>query len=151
MAEYEIRRVANDATLADAHDVRRTVFVEEQGVPEPVEMDDEDGAARHVVAYDGESPVGTARLREPEPKLAKIERVAVRPSHRGAGLGRELLYALEDLARRDRMDEAVVHAQTRVEGFYRTLGYETVSDVFEEAEIPHVEMRKPLGRDSWTC
>lgn len=151
MADYDIRRVSGDATLADAHAVRRAVFIDEQGVSEAEEMDEKDPEAVHVVAYDDELPVGTARLREPEPGIAKIERVAVRESHREAGLGRELMYAVEDLARLDGMDEAVVHAQIRVEEFYEKLGYETVGDTFDEAGIPHVEMRKGLVRDSWTC
>lgn len=150
--DVEIRRVAGDGdALADAHAVRLAVFVEGQGVPEEIEIDGEDDDARHLVAYDGETPVGTARLREPDPGVAKVERVAVVESHRGRGIGRRLMYDLEDLARGEGMDEAVLHAQTAVEEFYEALGYETTSDVFEEAGIPHVEMRKALIRDSWTC
>lgn len=151
MADYDVRRVSGEATLADAHAVRRAVFIDEQGVSEAEEMDEKGPEAVHVVAYDDETPVGTARLREPEPGIAKIERVAVRESHREAGLGRELMYAVEDLARLDGMDEAVVQAQTRIQGFYEGLGYRTTSDTFEEAGIPHVEMEKVLVRDSWTC
>jgi len=151
MTEIEVRRVAGDASLADAHAVRRAVFVEDQGVPEDVEMDGLDPEAWHLVAYAGTEPVGTARLREPDPGVAKVERVAVREAYRSQGLGRRLVHDLEDLARREGMDEATLHAQTTVEEFYESLGYETVSDVFDEADIPHVEMRKALVRDSWTC
>jgi predicted GNAT family N-acyltransferase len=151
MPPFDIRRVADGADLEDAHAVRHTVFVEEQDVDEAIEWDGHDEAATHLVAYDGETPVGTARLREPDPGVAKIERVAVLEAYRKRGLGRALMHELEDLAREAGMDEALVHAQTRVEAFYRRLGYETVSDVFDEAGIPHVEMRKSLGRDSWTC
>jgi predicted GNAT family N-acyltransferase len=52
--------------------------------------------------------------------------------------------AAEDAAREDGATEAVLHGQRRVEGFYTSIGYETVSDEFEEAGIPHVEMRKNL-------
>lgn len=151
MADFEVRRVAGSASIEDAHAVRRTVFVEGQGVPEAIEMDGLDADAWHIVAYDGDEPVGTARLREPDPGVAKIERVAVRKDYRGQGLGRLLMHELEDVAREQGMDEAVLHGQTVVEGFYESLGYETVSDVFYEADIPHVEMRKQLVRDSWTC
>jgi predicted GNAT family N-acyltransferase len=151
MGDWDIRRVEDGATIADAHAVRRAVFVEGQDVPEAEEMDGRDAEARHLVAYDGETPVGTARLREPDPGLAKIERVAVRESVRGQGLGRRLMREIEDLARQAGMDEAHLHAQTAVEEFYANLGYETVSGVFEEAGIPHVEMHKGLVRDSWTC
>jgi predicted GNAT family N-acyltransferase len=151
MAEFDLRRVDGTATLEDAHEVRREVFIEGQDVAETEEMDGLDDEAWHLVAYDGDVPVGTARLREPDPGVAKVERVAVREHYRGQGLGRALMHELEDLASEQGLTEAVLHAQTHVESFYVDLGYETTSDVFEEAGIPHVEMRKHLVRDSWTC
>jgi len=154
----ELRQIPGEATLADAHAVRRTVFIDEQGVSEAEEMDGRDGDAVHVVAYalaqqkedttpDGAPtgrPVGTARLRVPEPGIAKPERVAVLKSCRGAGVGRRLMQAIEDNARVQGCARAHLHAQTTVESFYRDLGYETTSDVFLEANIPHVEMEKKL-------
>jgi predicted GNAT family N-acyltransferase len=151
MSEPAIRRVDHGATLADAHAVRRAVFIEGQGVPEAEEMDGKDGAATHLVAYDGDRPVGTARLREHAPGVAKIERVAVRQPFRGQGVGRLLMREVEDLARGGGMDEAILHAQTRVVDFYADLGYTRTGQVFDQAGIPHIEMRKALVRDSWTC
>jgi predicted GNAT family N-acyltransferase len=60
-----------------AHDIRRSVFVQEQEVPESVEFDDRDEDARHFVASVDSEPAGTARVRFPEPETAKVERVAV--------------------------------------------------------------------------
>jgi predicted GNAT family N-acyltransferase len=145
MTTYDLRTVPGEGAIADAHAVRRAVFIEEQDVSEAEEMDGRDADAFHVVVYDreGDRPVGTARLRAVDGH-AKVERVAVREAYRGEGLGRRLMGVLEARARRDGHDEVILHAQTDVEGFYRALGYETVSDVFYEAEIPHVEMRKDL-------
>ncbi|MFT4881633.1 MAG: putative GNAT family N-acyltransferase [Salinirussus sp.] len=142
---YDVRTVPGDGAIADAHAVRRAVFIEGQGVSEAEEIDGRDADAFHVVVYDREDgrPVGTTRLREVD-SHAKVERVAVRAAYRGAGLGRTLMDIVEGRARRNGHDEAVLHAQTDVEGFYRALGYETVSGVFTEAAIPHVEMRKKL-------
>jgi predicted GNAT family N-acyltransferase len=145
MTDYEIRRVGDGATLFHAHAVRRAVFIAEQGVPEAIEMDGADEEATHVVAYDpvrGHA-VGTARLRSVDGH-AKVERVAVHANHRGDGLGTQLMDAIERVARTQGHDESHLHAQTAVEPFYRSLGYETVSDTFEEAGIPHVEMVKRL-------
>lgn len=169
-----LHRVPGEATLADAHTVRRAVFIREQGVSEADEMDGRDGDASHVVAYAppaGESgstetgvsesgdsprqsgprgddhglrPVGTARLRVPEPGVAKPERVAVLGAYRGEGIGRRLMRAVEQDAREQGCERACLHAQTAVESFYRDLGYRTTSNVFEEADIPHVEMEKTL-------
>lgn len=145
MVSIRIRRLDEGASLADAFDVRTRVFIEGQDVSEELEMDGKDEAARHVVAYEGEKPVGTARLRSPDPGVAKIERVAVLDDYRHSGVGTALMDAIEEVAREEGLDRAVLHAQTRVEPFYAKLGYERTSDeVFEEADIPHVEMAKPL-------
>jgi len=145
MPDVRIEIVAGGGDLSDAFAVRRDVFVDEQGVDEAVEIDGRDDECVHVVAYDGDHPVGTARLRTVGDDTGKVERVAVRRERRGEGLGRELMTTVEDLARERDLNRIVLHAQTTVEAFYRNLGYETVSDEFEEAGIPHVEMTKRFG------
>ena len=150
-----VRRVETDDELADALAVRRTVFVDEQGVPPDLETDafDDPDAATHFVAYDGDAAVGAARLRPYEgeetddgepPMRAKVERVAVRAERRGEGWGARLMDAVEAEARRSGFEGLVLHAQTPVEGFYRARGYRTVDEEFEEAGIPHVEMVRTL-------
>lgn len=140
----EVRRIDGDAGLEDALLVRRAVFVEEQGVPEHRELDGRDDTATHFVAYDGERPIGAARLREYDAARAKVERVAVMPDERGQGLGRDLMAAVEDHAATEGYDEVMLHAQVPVVAFYETLGYEVTSEEFEDAGIPHREMRKSL-------
>lgn len=145
MDDYEIRRLDWPAARDDAYAVRHEVFVEEQGVPEAIELDGEDPQAAHLVAYDsGGSPVGTARVRVLEDGTAKAERLAVRAAHREQGVGRRLMARLEDIAREHGCSRVRLHGQTRVEEFYASVGYEPVSDEFEEAGIPHVEMVKTL-------
>jgi len=140
----EVQRIPGDGTLSDAYAVRRAVFIEEQDVPESLEMDGKDEDATHFVLLDGTSPVGTARLRMPDGALAKPERVAVRSAYRGRGLGRRLMELVESEARAHGCPRATLHAQTRVVDFYERLGYEVTSEQFEEAGIPHVEMEKKL-------
>jgi predicted GNAT family N-acyltransferase len=146
VSRYEIRRVTDEDALADALAVRRAVFVDEQNVPEAIEMDDHDATATHFLARDSarDEPVGTARLRFPGETTGKAERVAVLRQYRGEGLGERLMERVEAAAREQGRSRMTLHAQTHVEGFYTTLGYETVSDVFYEADIPHVEMVKYL-------
>jgi predicted GNAT family N-acyltransferase len=127
---------------ADAVAVRRTVFVEGQGVPPSMEVDEHEPDCRHFVAYDGADAVGAARLRPLDGETAKVERVAVVESRRGEGWGDRLMDAVESTAREASVDRLVLHAQTPVEGFYERRGYRTTSDVFEEAGIPHVEMER---------
>jgi len=124
--------------------VRRTVFIDEQGVDESVELDGKDADARHVVAFEDGTAVGTARLRFVDDDTAKAERVAVRPASRENGIGTALMNAVEDIARARGRTVVRLHAQTRVRDFYDRLGYEVVSGEFEEAGIPHVAMAKRL-------
>ena len=140
----DVRRVASDGGLDDALAVRREVFIEEQGVPEHRELDGEDDAATHFVAYDDGEPVGAARLRQYDEDAAKAERVAVLAERRGEGLGRELMAELEADARERGFEEVLLHAQVPVVEFYERLGYEVTSGEFEDAGIPHREMRKRL-------
>jgi predicted GNAT family N-acyltransferase len=144
-----VRRVETDADLEAALAVRRRVFVDEQGVPPDLEVDeyDELGAATHFLATDGDTPVGAARLRpygsddhEPDGRRAKVERVAVLSERRGEGFGARLMDGVEATAEAQGFDTLVLHAQTAVEGFYDARGYRVVGETFEEAGIPHVEM-----------
>ncbi|MFC7154494.1 GNAT family N-acetyltransferase [Halomarina halobia] len=140
-------RVETEEQLADALAIRREVFVEGQDVPEDLEYDDrdEDGETIHFVAYaDGEA-VGAARLVPYDPDTGKVQRVAVRESVRGEGWGRRLVDAVEAAAREAGYDRLVLDAQTHAVEFYERLGYEVTSDdVFMDAGIPHLSMRKAL-------
>ncbi|MFC6824857.1 GNAT family N-acetyltransferase [Halopelagius fulvigenes] len=147
MNETGVRVVTTDAEREDAFAVRRDVFVDEQGVDEELEYDehDEPGAdAVHFVAYDGGEAVGAARLREADSGVGKVERVVVAAERRGEDWGKRVMEAVEETAREEGYERLKLHAQTRVEGFYESLGYESVGEEFVEADIPHVEMRKRL-------
>jgi len=145
MVEYDVRRVPGDGDRDDAFEIRRAVFIDEQGVTTAQEFDGLDDEAVHFVAYRDEEPVGTAGLRFPEAGVAKVERVAVREHARGEGVGQRLVRTLEAEARDQECATVVLHAQTTVEEFYEKLGYETVSDVFVEDGIEHVKMRQSLS------
>ena len=130
-------------SLATIAAIRYAVFVDEQGVDAEIEWDEYETAAEHVLLVDAGRPIGTARVRRTDGAL-KCERVAVRVADRGSGWGTRLMEICERIAREEGLGECVLHAQRRVEGFYRRLGYEEVGEPFEEAGIPHVKMRSEL-------
>ena len=139
-----VDRITTEEELEDGFDVRRDVFIEEQGVSEAEEMDGRDDDAAQFVAYDEDYPVGTARVREPDDGVGKVERVAVREQYRRRGVGRAIMDRIETWADERGFEKLKLHAQTRVEEFYANMGYETTSGVFEEAGIDHVAMEKSL-------
>jgi predicted GNAT family N-acyltransferase len=144
---YQIQPVRSEREMADALLVRRRVFIEEQQVPEEIEIDEHDRAGsgtEHFVAYAGDQPVGASRLRPYAPGVGKVERVAVLSSERGTGLGRQIMLAMEEAARRQGYRKLKLNAQTHAQRFYEKLGYTPVGEVFEEAGIEHIAMEKDL-------
>ncbi|MGG4497076.1 GNAT family N-acetyltransferase [Brevibacillus reuszeri] len=146
-ATYQIQSVSTEKEMEDALSVRKAVFIVEQEVPADLEIDEHDKANSgtiHFVAYKDQLPVGASRLRTYAPGVGKIERVAVIKNERGTGLGREIMIAMEDKAKRQGFETLKLNAQTHAQRFYEKLGYETHGDVFDEAGIEHIAMVKKL-------
>ncbi|ADU30955.1 GNAT family N-acetyltransferase [Evansella cellulosilytica] len=140
----DVRVVETEQEMKDAYAVRRTVFIEEQGVPEEMEIDAHEDEAVHFVAYnDKGAPVGAGRMRLFD-DYGKAERICVVRSYRKKGVGDHLMKKLEEVALAKGKNELKLNAQTHAEQFYDRIGYETTSDTFYEAGIPHVTMRKQL-------
>ena len=149
--ELRIVPAQGEGDIASALALREIVFIEEQRVPEVMERDAEDAKAFHVLAYEGKHAIGTGRLvalaKPPQGERGKwgqIGRMAVLATYRRRGVGRLLLTALEEEAKRRKLEGVMLHAQLYARDFYRAVGYHDSSPIFEEAGIPHVEMRKPL-------
>ena len=137
------------AERAAAAAVRRTVFVEGQGVPPELEVDGLDDVADHVVARLDGRVVATGRLLPADRRTRKVQRMAVLPEARGAGVGLAVLRALEARARELGAPAVVLSAQTTARGFYERAGYTAHGEEFTEAGIRHVAMRRalPVVRD----
>jgi predicted GNAT family N-acyltransferase len=137
-----VRPVRDEAELDAARDLRVRVFVDEQGVDASEELDDLDAVATQMVAVDESGVIATCRLREVQPGVWKLERMAVERRLRSLGVGARLLEASERDVRERGAREMVLNAQVRAEKFYATHGYVPEGDTFMEAEIEHIRMRK---------
>ncbi|MZQ81759.1 GNAT family N-acetyltransferase [Paenibacillus sp. 5J-6] len=144
----EIIRVTHQDQLKECFKVRFKVFVDEQQVPEHLEMDEKDEspeACHHFLILDGEQPVATGRWYEYQPQTAKLQRVAVLKEYRGQSLGKQIILAMEQQARELNCTSSILDAQCQAEGFYDQLGYKVIStEPFYDAGILHVRMKKPL-------
>lgn len=147
-----IKPVANEGELFSALAIREIVFIEEQSVPESLERDADDAQAFHVLAVEKGHAIGTGRLvtmdRAPEGEAGtwgRVGRMAVLQSHRKGGIGSRLLTALEDEAKRRSFAGIMLHAQVSAMEFYKRHGYVVNGAIFEEAGMPHLEMKKKLA------
>jgi predicted GNAT family N-acyltransferase len=135
--------VGNESAMRLAWAIRRLVFIDEQHVPEQIEMDAEDAAAFHIIAMDGDVAVGCGRMVMHLGEV-KIGRMAVLRERRGEGIGRLILEYLMNAARERGFRRAILHAQLTAEGFYLKQGYLPRGEVFEEAGIAHRLMELEL-------
>jgi YbgC/YbaW family acyl-CoA thioester hydrolase len=141
----EVRTGSWEQLREPARRIRTEVFVDEQRVPLEMEWDDADETCIHAVAFNrlGQA-IATGRLLPSDKGEAKIGRVAVNKVLRGSRVGRKLMDALMDAARKRGDRRIVLHAQRTAESFYKGLGFTARGEEFEEAGIPHIEMTREL-------
>lgn len=137
--QIKVVEITERPQMEQAWAIRRMVFIEEQHVPEEIEMDADDAHAFHALALDGNSPVGCGRMVAHD-GYVKIGRMAVLRERRGEGIGRSILTFLMERARQQGFGRAILHAQLTAEGFYLKNGYIPEGEVFEEAGIAHRRM-----------
>lgn len=143
MAEptIEVRLGAWIDLREEAAPIRYAVFVDEQKVPAEIELDDRDALSLHALALDAQGRVlGTGRLL-PD---GHIGRMAVLQSARGQGVGTALLRALLQAARARGDREVVLSAQTHAMPFYEKAGFIAEGDEYDDAGIPHRQMRRRM-------
>lgn len=135
--QFTIREASWQQDNAALCRLRRTVFIDEQNVPEELEWDGLDEAAQHILAEDKSGkPIATARML-PD---GHIGRVAVLKPWRGQDIGRSLMVFLLELARRQGYRRVFLDAQIDAIEFYLRLGFEPEGEVFMDAGIPHRHM-----------
>jgi len=138
MNDFDIAIVSWSEKQAELTSVRRVVFIEEQNVPESIELDDRDPDCFHVLASDTKGrPVGTARM----DGKGKIGRMAVLHDYRRRGIGRKMIQALMDYGKEYVITNFHLSAQITAVGFYRKMGFEPFGEEFLEAGITHINMK----------
>jgi predicted GNAT family N-acyltransferase len=120
--------------------LRYQVFVIEQKVPEEMEWDEFDQGALHAIVKKDQQVIGTARLII-DGQEARIGRMAIQKECREQGIGQKLLLILIQTAKEKGAQECILHAQVHAIAFYAKADFEPHGPIFDEAGIPHVEMR----------
>ncbi len=128
--------------------VRFPVFVDEQRVPAEEEVDAHDragSAARHaLVRGDDGTPIAAGRYFPLDERRVQIGRMAVLGTHRGRGVGRQLLDALTGDARARGFALAILNAQDHAVGFYAKAGFIPFGATLVECDILHQPMERAL-------
>ena len=125
----------------DALQLRKDVFIEEQGIDPKDELDGTDEDKMHYVGYIDDEPVTTARIDMLAGNRVKIQRVATAEDQRKHGYAAELIKQIIHDAKRSDVAHVELDAQLTAMDFYKELGFEPVGDPFEEAGIQHQTVR----------
>lgn len=136
--ETIVRKTFEQLTVDELYDIlalRTNIFVVEQQCPYP-ELDGKDQLAIHYWMRDDEGITAYLRVLVAQEPTA-IGRVVTRETARGKGLSRELMNrAIEEHGH----ETLYVQAQTYVEPFYASLGFERSGETYLEDDIPHCDM-----------
>ena len=124
----------------EAYAIRKQVFIEEQGVPPELELDDFDPLCWHALAFQGSQCIGTGRLVDMGMNQGQIGRMAVLADFRHKGVGKAILLRLLELAQSQNILRISLHAQVSAIPFYEKLGFVAQGSIYEEAGIAHRNM-----------
>jgi len=122
------------------HQVRNEVFIDEQKVPENIEIDGLDPGAKHVLVLDADIAIGTGRML-PD---GHFGRIAVKKQYRGRGIGKSIMRKLICIAKDLHLSEVWLSSQYHARGFYQKFGFIENGDIYQEASIDHIKMKKKL-------
>ncbi len=143
----ELIKADGTGLLNECLKIRSRVFIEEKGVPKELETDEYDisgGICEHFLIKDGEKYIGAFRCIRLDNGTVKLQRFCFLKEYRGRGFGKKALEIYEKYCAERGVKTVVLDAKFEVHRFYEKCGYEKESDVFEEAGIPHIRMRKEL-------
>ena len=127
--------------------IRSICFLEEHNVAADLVFDGNDYNSTHVVAYDGEEPIGTTRIRWFK-DFAKIERTAFRKAYRGVGILRAFArFVFAHIARKG-YTRVITHASEKYARLWKTvLGFKSSSKqpAFFDGQEPFYEIWRDIA------
>lgn len=130
--------------IAKCYNVRKKVFIEEQGFSPDTEFDDIDNLAYHLLLCEGEKAVATARLFH-DGHSYHCGRICVLKEYRGKNIGLMVMNELENKARELGADFLELSAQIQAAIFYEKAGYTKFGEEYMDEHCPHIMMRKEIS------
>jgi len=138
-----IKKCENQEEIVQALQIRGKVFIDEQNVSADIEIDDQDYTAEMFLLYEDDIPAATIRIIK-EDNVYYFGRLAVLKEYRHKGYASNLLEYAENVLKERNIKEVYLHAQIAAKDLYEKNGYSPLDNVFMEADIPHVMMKKVL-------
>ena len=142
MHNFIFKEVSSKEEMDKSYAIRTRVFCEEQKISKEIEFDNLDHLCGHFLIFDGVKAIGTARVRQKEKDLLKIERVAVLKEFRRLKAGSFLIKnVIKHYLNLNYNKSIILHSQVAVADFYKSLNFISYGNEFYEDGIPHIAMK----------
>ena len=142
MHNFIFKKVSSKEEMEKSYAIRTKVFCEEQKISKEIEFDNLDHLCSHFLIFDDKKVIATARVRQKEENILKIERVAVLFEFRRLKVGSILIKnVIKHYLNLDYNKSIILHSQVAVADFYKTLSFSAYGNEFYEDGIPHIAMK----------
>ncbi|OUW59081.1 MAG: hypothetical protein CBD59_01555 [Alphaproteobacteria bacterium TMED199] len=142
MHNFMFKKVSSKEEMEKSYAIRKKVFCEEQKISKKIEFDNLDHLCSHFLIFDDKNVIATARVRQKEENLLKIERVAVLFEFRRLKVGSTLINnIIQYFINLNDSISFVLHSQVAVADFYKSINFISYGDKFFEDGIPHIAMK----------
>lgn len=141
-----IREVTSVQELEKCFDIRYEILRKPWDQPLGSERDDSDAQSWHFLAQtESGVPVATGRLHLTNETSGQIRYMAVMEPFQGKGIGMQLVYTIEQMAKTKGLKRIFLQARQNAVPFYEAAGYKIIEETFLLfGEIRHFSMEKHL-------
>ena len=125
----------NSSLYCEALTLRNKVLKASSGKRFLLKAPEDERKDLHLIIKQEDHVVGTLLLHPISEKCVQIKQVAVDSRYQGAGLGKNLLIYAEQVARRFGFCFVFLTGRKQAWGFYEKLGYQTISNDYQEGQL----------------
>ena len=141
MHNFMFKKVSSKKEMEKSYAIRTKVFCEEQKISKEIEFDNLDHLCSHFLIFDDKKVIATARVRQKEENILKIERVAVLFEFRRLKVGSTLIKnIIRYFINLNENISFILHSQVSVIDFYESINFISYGNKFFEDGIPHIAM-----------
>lgn len=121
--------------------LRQDIFIIEQDCVYD-DIDDIDPYCEHLLLKDKNNVVGCSRIVPAHKKFEhpSIGRIAIDKKYRGKGLGKKIVQKSIQLLSKKNTETIIIEAQSYLQAFYESMGFEQISESYMVDGIPHIKM-----------
>lgn len=145
MKNIEMKKIEyNTPEYEKTIDIRNDAFRKPQGLDIRDEDLSSDKDHEMYAGYINEEMMSTVFYAHIDSETAQVKSVIVTDDYKKQGLGKYLMDFIEEKIKEKGYKKIKLMGRVSVEGFYKKLGYETISEPFDYYKTPHIYMEKYL-------